>query len=213
MATISACAVGSFVEVTWLVPSAMIFPPFAMTAAKGPPFPDRTFWSESSMALAMKRFDMMVAQLTVRAARFGRQQSLAGRSAGLKDVQILYGCSEMSLYLLYFELPLSAIEFSISLWRSSPPSVERDPPTMKSHPLPLESTLSSPNAQADFHSPGAALHTPMSSFQSLGLRRMNSSMSRMHSLFCRTSTETPRERRSSSSPMKVWFSPTMTRGI
>jgi len=60
-----------------------------MTAAKGPPFPDRTFWSESSMALAMKRFDMMVARLTVRTARFGRQQSLAARSARLKDVQIL----------------------------------------------------------------------------------------------------------------------------
>src|SRR5712692_4147487 len=117
MATISACAVGSFVEVTWLVPSAMIFPPFAMTAAKGPPFPDRTFSSESSMALAMKRFDMMVKRLTVRAARFARHQILAGRSArpALKDTQILYGCSETSFYLLYCELPLSAIEFWISL--------------------------------------------------------------------------------------------------
>ena len=67
------------------------------------------------MALAMKRFDMMVARLTVRTARFGRQQSLAARSARLKDVQILYGCSEMSLYLLYFELPLFAIELWISL--------------------------------------------------------------------------------------------------
>src|SRR5438552_9170572 len=82
MATISACAVGSLLEVTWLVPSAMIFPSSTMTVAKGPPFPDRTFSSESSMALAMKRFDMMVARLTLRTAgRFLRDQILAGRSA------------------------------------------------------------------------------------------------------------------------------------
>ena len=56
-------------------------------------------------------------------------------------------------------------------------------------------------------------HTPMSSFHRVGLFRMNSSISRIHSSFWSTSTDTPRERRSSSSPMKVRFSSTITRRI
>ena len=45
------------------------------------------------MALAMKRFDMMVARLTLRTAgRFLRNRILAGRSArpALKDTQTFY---------------------------------------------------------------------------------------------------------------------------
>ena len=42
IATTSACAVGSFVEVTLLAPCAMIFPSFTITAPNGPPFPDFT---------------------------------------------------------------------------------------------------------------------------------------------------------------------------
>src|SRR5216684_2002420 len=58
MATISACAVGSLVAVTRLAPSAMMRPSFAMSAAKGPPWPERTFSKASAMARRMKSADM-----------------------------------------------------------------------------------------------------------------------------------------------------------
>ena len=56
-------------------------------------------------------------------------------------------------------------------------------------------------------------YTPISSFHSVGFRAMNSFIRRMHSSSCTISTVTPRCRSSSSSPMNVRFSPTITRGI
>src|SRR6266446_5410382 len=52
MATTSACAVGSFVDVTRFAPSAMMRPSLTISAANGPPLPERTF----SSALAIARF-------------------------------------------------------------------------------------------------------------------------------------------------------------
>jgi hypothetical protein len=54
---------------------------------------------------------------------------------------------------------------------------------------------------------------PMSSFQSAGWSRMKRSIIAMHSGSCMTTTSTPRERSSSSSPGNVRFSPTITFGI
>src|SRR5438477_12124968 len=56
MATISACAVGSSVEVTRLVPSARTTPLRTTTAPNGPPRSARTFSMASSMARCMKWF-------------------------------------------------------------------------------------------------------------------------------------------------------------
>src|SRR5271165_6616482 len=54
MALISPWAVGSLVVVTLFAPSPMIFPSLTITAAKGPPAPERTFSVASSMARCMK---------------------------------------------------------------------------------------------------------------------------------------------------------------
>src|SRR5258707_7034793 len=62
MATISACAVGSLVAVTQLATCAMTRPSFAMSAAKGPPRPERTFSRASAMARRMKPADMFAVQ-------------------------------------------------------------------------------------------------------------------------------------------------------
>lgn len=56
MATTSACAVGSFAEVTLLAPLPTICPPFTTTAPKGPPLPDATFSTERRMASFMNLF-------------------------------------------------------------------------------------------------------------------------------------------------------------
>src|SRR5271165_4438868 len=53
MATTSACAVGSFVLVTQLAPSATTLPSFTTSAANGPPLPERTFSSPNAMARRM----------------------------------------------------------------------------------------------------------------------------------------------------------------
>src|SRR5713226_1939811 len=58
MATTSACAVGSFVGVTRFVPSAMMRSALTITAAKGPPLPERTFSSARAMARFMKSGDI-----------------------------------------------------------------------------------------------------------------------------------------------------------
>src|SRR5207253_10325446 len=50
MLTTSACAVGSFVDVTRFVPSAIISPFLTTTAPNGPPRLSRTFSTESSIA-------------------------------------------------------------------------------------------------------------------------------------------------------------------
>src|SRR5438874_173574 len=57
MATISACAVGSFVAVTRFVPSAMTRPSLTMTQPNGPP-PARMFSKASAMARRMNSADM-----------------------------------------------------------------------------------------------------------------------------------------------------------
>ena len=54
MATTSAWAVGSQVEVTWLLPRPTTFPARTTTQPKGPPRPERTPSSESRMASRMK---------------------------------------------------------------------------------------------------------------------------------------------------------------
>src|SRR5438045_5714242 len=56
MAVISACAVGSLVEVTTFVPSPTIFPSLTITAPKGPPLPEFTFSIASWIARAIKVF-------------------------------------------------------------------------------------------------------------------------------------------------------------
>lgn len=56
-------------------------------------------------------------------------------------------------------------------------------------------------------------HTPISSFHRAGCARMNSVIRRMQVGSWRTSTATPRERSSSSSPRNVRFSPITTRGM
>src|SRR5271165_149991 len=56
IATISACAVGSRVAVTRFTPAAMIAPSLTTTAANGPPADERTFSSESAIALCMNGF-------------------------------------------------------------------------------------------------------------------------------------------------------------
>lgn len=53
MATTSACAVGSLVDVTLFTPLAITFPSFTITAPKGPPFPFSTFAIERRMAFFM----------------------------------------------------------------------------------------------------------------------------------------------------------------
>src|SRR5438876_2308014 len=58
MAMISAWAVGSFVEVTRLVPSARTRPSFTTSAANGPPRPERTFSSARAMARRMNSSDI-----------------------------------------------------------------------------------------------------------------------------------------------------------
>lgn len=54
MAVISAWAVGSLDEVTWLAPVATMWPSRTMTAPKGPPLPEVTFSTASAMAFSMK---------------------------------------------------------------------------------------------------------------------------------------------------------------
>src|SRR6266478_2478603 len=56
IATTSACAVGSFVAVTRLTPSATIWPSFTIIAAKGPPAPVRTFSIPKAIARRMNSF-------------------------------------------------------------------------------------------------------------------------------------------------------------
>src|SRR6266478_5114904 len=58
MATISACAVGSFERVTRFAPSAMMRSAFTISAANGPPLLERTFSSASAMARFMNLGDM-----------------------------------------------------------------------------------------------------------------------------------------------------------
>src|SRR5260370_30754915 len=58
MATISACAVGSFVRVTRFVRAAMMRFPLTISAANGPPLPERTFSSASAMARLMNSGDI-----------------------------------------------------------------------------------------------------------------------------------------------------------
>src|SRR6267378_3957029 len=91
MATISACAVGSLVRVTRFVPSAMMRPSLAITAANGPPLPERTFSSASAIALFMKFGDITRALPCFRlycpaenrnAAFFRRLESLNPRAVG-----------------------------------------------------------------------------------------------------------------------------------
>src|SRR5216683_5554002 len=60
IATTSACAVGSFVVVTRLAPSATTRPSFTTSAANGPPPPVRTFSSPKAMARRMKSADMIL---------------------------------------------------------------------------------------------------------------------------------------------------------
>src|SRR4029077_1552232 len=57
MATTSACAVGSFVEVTRFAPSAMMWPSLTMTQPNGPP-PARLLSISSAMARRMNWSDM-----------------------------------------------------------------------------------------------------------------------------------------------------------
>src|SRR5689334_24956012 len=59
MATTSACAVGSFVEVTQFAPAAMMRPALTTTAAKGPPRPERTFSTARLIVSCMKALGMM----------------------------------------------------------------------------------------------------------------------------------------------------------
>src|SRR5271156_2281939 len=54
IATISACAVGSFVAVTQFTPSAIIFPSRTITVPNGPPRPERTFSSDNASARVIK---------------------------------------------------------------------------------------------------------------------------------------------------------------
>src|SRR5580693_8014298 len=54
MAVTSACAVGSFAEVTKFVPVAMTRPSFTTIAPNGPPRPDRTFSTARWIASRMK---------------------------------------------------------------------------------------------------------------------------------------------------------------
>src|ERR1700678_2644607 len=54
MATTSACAVGSFVEVTRLTPVATTWPLRTTTAPNGPPTPEVTFCVASSIAFCIK---------------------------------------------------------------------------------------------------------------------------------------------------------------
>jgi hypothetical protein len=67
-----------------------------------------------------------------------------------------------------------------------------------------------PLASSNISSGSGRRQTPMSSYQSWGLASMKAVMRRMQVRSWRTSTLMPRSRSSSSSPMKVWFSPTMT---
>jgi hypothetical protein len=59
----------------------------------------------------------------------------------------------------------------------------------------------------------ATAQTPMSSFQSVGFARMNSSISAMHPGSFSTSTRTPWLRTCASGPWNVLFSPTTSRGM
>src|ERR1700730_10274031 len=84
MATISACAVGSLVRVTRFVPLAMMRPSLTITAAKGPPLPERTFSSASAMARFMKSgdiylFSCRVSDCTVR-PKFATQHFSNGQN-------------------------------------------------------------------------------------------------------------------------------------
>src|SRR5712692_2879649 len=78
MATISACAVGSLLEVTRLVPSAITLPSFTTIAANGPPRPECTFSMASSMAFCMNGFAM--ASILVRTAKHGAPRAPAETS-------------------------------------------------------------------------------------------------------------------------------------
>src|SRR5690606_28358632 len=60
---------------------------------------------------------------------------------------------------------------------------------------------------------GARRYSPMSSFQSCGFFSIKVRISSMQVSSCSTSSSTPLERRRSSPPMKVWFSPMMTLGM
>src|SRR5277367_6211931 len=60
IATISACAVGSFVVVTLFTPSAIISPPRTITAPNGPPRPERTFSKDNASARAIKLLDIIL---------------------------------------------------------------------------------------------------------------------------------------------------------
>src|SRR6266478_4773533 len=60
IATTSACAVGSFVVVTRLAPSATTRPSFTTSAANGPPPQVRTFSIPKAMARRIKSADMIL---------------------------------------------------------------------------------------------------------------------------------------------------------
>src|ERR1700756_4582718 len=63
MAFTSAWAVGSLVLVTLFAARAIIFPSFTTTAPKGPPLPDLTLFTESSIASCINFLSLMLALL------------------------------------------------------------------------------------------------------------------------------------------------------
>src|ERR1700716_670428 len=74
IATISPCAVGSFVAVTLLAPVATISPSRTITAPNGPPRPDVTFSVASAIALSIKTW-LPCIRLGILIARFARRES------------------------------------------------------------------------------------------------------------------------------------------
>src|SRR5271154_5602042 len=74
IATISPCAVGSFVAVTRLEPVAIIPPSRTMTAPNGPPRPDVTFSVASAIAFSIK-IGLPCIRLGILIARVARQES------------------------------------------------------------------------------------------------------------------------------------------
>src|SRR5271168_3397616 len=74
IATISPCAVGSFVAVTRLAPVATISPSSTMTAPNGPPRPDVTFSVASAIAFSIK-IGLPCIRLGILIARCARQES------------------------------------------------------------------------------------------------------------------------------------------
>src|SRR5260370_2752031 len=95
MATIAACAVGSLLAVTRLAPSAMTRPSFAMSAAKGPPRPERTFSRASAMARRMKSADMFAVQKQLALAGEKSQRATAGaESQWFASARRVHCCSQ-----------------------------------------------------------------------------------------------------------------------